>query len=95
MANGAVIVWVYGPVWIYVHSCYIKAAATRGECGGALEDILMMTVWEGQASPGLPPVYPLDYFAISPHALAGSLRDAGASISHTAASALPPTVPCK
>lgn len=72
-----------------------KGSAYEGECGGALEDILKMTMWEGQASPGLPPVYPLDYFAISPHALAESLSDAWASISHTAAPALPPTVPCK
>lgn len=54
-----------------------------------------MAMWEGQASPGLPPVRPLDYFAILPHALAESLRDAGASILHTIAPALPPNVPCK
>lgn len=72
-----------------------KGSGYEGECGSTLKDILAMAMWEGRASPGLPPVYPLDYFAILPHASAESLRDAGASISHTAAPALPPTVPCK
>lgn len=37
IAIAGVIVWVYGPVWIYVHSCYIKAAATRGNVEALLE----------------------------------------------------------
>ena len=84
--------FLYGPVCIYVHSCHIKAAAASGwgECGGALKDILMTTVCEGWASPELPPACPLDYFAISPHALAEFLGDIRASISHTAALTLPP-----
>lgn len=91
IAVARVIVFVYGPVCIYVHSCHIKAAVLGwGECGGALKDILMTTVCEGWASPGLPPTGPLDYFAISPHALAESLGDIRASISHTAALTLPP-----
>lgn len=43
------------------------------------------------ASPGVPPACPLDYCAISPHALAESLGDIRASISHTAAPTRPPT----
>lgn len=89
IAVASVIVFVYGPVCMYAHSCHIKAAALD-ECRGALKDMLMTTVCEGWASPGLPPACPLDYFAISPHALAESLGDIRASISHTAAPALPP-----
>lgn len=46
---------------------------------------------KAHASPGVPPACPLDYCAISPHALAESLGDIRASISHTAALTLPPT----
>lgn len=91
IAVARVIVFVYGPVCIYVHSCHMKAAVLGwGECRGALKDILMATLCEGWGSPGLPPAGPLDYFAISPHALAESLGNIRASISHTAALTLPP-----
>lgn len=92
IAVARVIVFVYGSACIYVHSCQIKAAVLGwGECREALKDILMTAVCEGWASPELPPACPLDYFAISPHALAESLGDIRASISHTAALSLPPT----
>lgn len=80
-------VLVYGPVWIYTHLSHKGSGYTWN-----LEDTLMTTVWEGWVYPGLPPAYPLDYFAISPHALAESLGDIAGSISHTAAPALPPTL---
>lgn len=41
IAIAGVIVWVYGPVWIYVHSCYIKAAAMRGN----VEALLKIFSW--------------------------------------------------
>lgn len=50
----------------------------------------MMTVCEGWASPGFPPTGPLDYCTISLHALAESLGDIRAPISHMAAFTLPP-----
>lgn len=59
-----------------------------------VEALLKIFSWwlsvKAWASPGLPPAYALDYFAISPHALAESLGDIRASISHTAALVLPP-----
>lgn len=80
-------VLVYGPVWIHTHICHIKAVASHG-----ILKIFSWRLWEGWVYPGLPPAFPLDYFAISPHALAESLGDIAGSISHTAAPALPPTL---
>lgn len=94
IAVARVIVFVYGPVCFYVHSCHIKALVMGwGECRGAFKDIPVTSVCEGRASPGLPPACPLDYCAISPHASAESLRDIRASISHMAALTPPTPLP--
>ena len=91
IAVARVLVFVYGPVCFYVHSCHIKAAVWGwGDRGAPLKDILMTTVCEGRVRSGLPPTCPLDYCALSPHALAESLGDIRASISHMAALTLPP-----